>query len=1798
MKKVITLLYCIGLFTGLSFVTQLNAQTTFPSGSFIVNMGVTPQTIGNGLKPYGLIYDLVKNYNVPIYWYINQAKAKDGVDFTYNGIQYKGGTFLVSQSYITPTVASRITYWQSQGVVGVYTSSAFTITPTYRITWAPIWTLDAQNGSIATGFFTNAGIPSTAYNWQSPSLLSACNDIFVMPHADPTWATHSNLLTWNQTYKGAIWAGCHAVSALEGMYNPADKSQQTNFLSVKTGNYGGTASYADNALVLWGVHTGGSIPYTTTSPTEYTFPVNYNPKLVAPNDPVAQYMGVSDLAHLNGSEQIYLPVLAGGWRSTTKVITYDPTQANTVPVGTLSNGPAVIIAYGRGFGDPSRGQVMYEAGHSINKGTAGDVAAQRAFFNWSYLSHVDKSPVMYGVTGIPAGGVFPSQPYPQNYPLSVSASSPIGAAIVSVLWSCKRSDTGADFGTFTPNGTQAAASTVFTPNSTNEDVQCVITVKVTDACGRSNFDSYPVVISKGPQPPVAVNDQATITGSCVQPGTCVDIYPLSNDYDINGDPIALTAISGGTNGIWTLSGSKVTYCPTANFFGSATSSYTVCDNTGLCSTGTITVGVGTPDGNGCYPGTTWGIETTLSASGQINSGVDNPTYALGDPNYDPADPLTYAGLKDAGDILTLDFGAVYTPPAYEYVTFYFASNNEGTTASANVSYSTDNITYSSPVLYSTTSNDPGGTFSIAIPVSGIRYLKIARSAGTIWFDAAQLENYSCVSAAVQANADAVDSYEDIPTTINVIGNDVNPGNLVLSLTITTPPANGKVSINPDNTITYINNTDYPSGTANAADAFTYRICNSQGLCSSANVNITIINDGCADGQYKPLGTDNPVEVTFQASATTDNSVEDSYIKADSDGNDNYGGSTTLEIGKKTAKAKRGLFRFNNVTTIPSNAVVQSALFSIYLTGGDNNTLTYNVHQLTQTWTEAGVTWLKYDGTNNWTNAGGTYNSTAAATLTTGKVVGYKEFSIPGIVQNWVKTPANGGYANYGIIVKQANEATGIDKRHQFGSSENNTLGLRPKLVVTYVTPLPCAPLINRAPLANPDFATTPSSTAISIPVLTNDSDPDAGNTLSILSIGTVTGGTASISGSSIIFTPNSSYTGTTTFTYTVQDNSGLTDQTNVTVTVTNVPPAANWDNATVASNSSNTAVSVLTNDTDPDGPAGLTMTILTPPTNGTASLSGTSIGGTVTLTGMTILYTPASNFTGTDQLIYQLCEPVDPNACVSTSVCDTAKVVITVTNLPPVANNDTYTIVPCKAVTLNILSNDTDPEGGTLSVTITQQPASGIATVNADGSVTFTPATNSPTPVTFQYTVTDNGVPPLTSNFATVTINIENPSINNPPVAVRDDWEMVWNSHDVISVLDNDYEPDGQEITLPEISAVSPLREPSHGTYSINVNGTIEYEPFLNFNGYDTLVYRICDRINNAVTCSVTNGLCDTALVVIYVKKPNSPPDAVDDYYTFPANTTSYGNVTYNDSDPDNNLLSYYLVDGGTAAVNGTITFNLDGTFSYLPNTGFTGSVSFVYQVCDNGIPSMCDVATVYIDIVPITISGTVYNDANGLSDAAVNGIGIQKAATAQLYSYLIQGGNVVSKMAIQPGGSYSFSAQQSSTYTVVISALDVPIGAAQPSPSLPAGWAMVGDYYGMNNGAGSGTKTGTLVTTVITGTSNVTLVDFGIEQPPVAVNDSYTTLVNVAVTGNVLINDSDGEGSNLTVSLNTGPGSGTLTLNPDGTFSYSNAVAGTYTFTYNACDPAGLCSTATVTILVKECETPTSAPGIIQIQK
>jgi hypothetical protein len=175
--------FTIFLFSFFS-VTANAANETLTTGSVIINMGQSPQTVANSLKPYGLVYDLIRNYQVPIKWVIASGKAKDANDFIYNSQAFKGGTFIIPKEFISTAVQARITYWQGQGVVTLTTTSALTVDVTYTLTSAPRWTLDAANGKIAENFLKNAGINNTdfpnAYNWKSPQSLDNCDDLYAM----------------------------------------------------------------------------------------------------------------------------------------------------------------------------------------------------------------------------------------------------------------------------------------------------------------------------------------------------------------------------------------------------------------------------------------------------------------------------------------------------------------------------------------------------------------------------------------------------------------------------------------------------------------------------------------------------------------------------------------------------------------------------------------------------------------------------------------------------------------------------------------------------------------------------------------------------------------------------------------------------------------------------------------------------------------------------------------------------------------------------------------------------------------------------------------------------------------------------------------------------------------------------------------------------------------------------------------------------------------------------------------------------------------------------------------------------------------------------------------------------------------------------------------------------------------------------------------------------------------------------------------------------------------------------------
>ena len=301
-----------------------------------------------------------------------------------------------------------------------------------------------------------------------------------------------------------------------------------------------------------------------------------------------------------------------------------------------------------------------------------------------------------------------------------------------------------------------------------------------------------------------------------------------------------------------------------------------------------------------------------------------------------------------------------------------------------------------------------------------------------------------------------------------------------------------------------------------------------------------------------------------------------------------------------------------------------------------------------------------------------------------------------------------------------------------------------------VTVLP-AP-VNESPSAADDSVSTAEDTPAVIDVKANDSDPN-GDDISIASVGAAQHGTVAVLDGRITYTPEADFHGTDTFDYTITDGD-LTDTASVTVTVApvNDAPVAVDDVVTVAGSSVANVINVLGNDTDVDTTDTLTVTAVGTPTQ----------GGSVAINAdKTLSYTPAAGFSGTETFTYITSDGTD---------AATGTVTVTVTpvapaNTPPVAVNDTYTMpTGATSATVNVVANDTDADGDTLTVTAVTGATNGTTTFTG-GTITYTPTTGYAGTETLTYTVSD--VTDTATATLTIVITTDNlaPEFANPPLS-------------------------------------------------------------------------------------------------------------------------------------------------------------------------------------------------------------------------------------------------------------------------------------------------------------------------------------------------------------------------------------------------------------------------------------------------
>ncbi|HCG8163787.1 TPA: tandem-95 repeat protein [Vibrio parahaemolyticus] len=446
-----------------------------------------------------------------------------------------------------------------------------------------------------------------------------------------------------------------------------------------------------------------------------------------------------------------------------------------------------------------------------------------------------------------------------------------------------------------------------------------------------------------------------------------------------------------------------------------------------------------------------------------------------------------------------------------------------------------------------------------------------------------------------------------------------------------------------------------------------------------------------------------------------------------------------------------------------------------------------------------------------------------------KVLGNDTFEDDGKV---VSLDTNNGPANGTVSVNPDGSVTYTPNDNYVGKDTFTYVvtsgGVSESTTVTVnVTP------VNDAPVAKDDIATTQEDTAVTIDVLSNDTDVD-GDKLSIQSATVPEAqGKVEIVDGKLVFTPEENFNGHAEITYTVTDGA-LTDQATVKVTVNAVNDTpvveSNIADQALAEDFTPYTIDLNTAFSDVDNVDGeLTFSV-----SGNSNIQVAIVNGIATIT-------PTADWNGSETLTFTATDPSGES--VSQTVDFTVAPVVDI-------EADSTNVVEDTPTIINVLGNDTfEGDDQVVSLDTNNGPANGTVSVNPDGSVTYTPNDNYHGTDSFTYIVTSGGV----SESTTVSVDVT--PVNDAPVAKDDIATTQEDTAVTIDVLPNDSDVDGDKLSIESASVPK-----EQGTVEV-VNGKLVFTPAENFNG------------DAEITYTVTDGqLTDEAKVTVTVNPVNDAP--------------------------------------------------------------------------------------------------------------------------------------------------------------------------------------------------------------------------------------------------------------------------------------------------------------------------------------
>ena len=703
-------------------------------------------------------------------------------------------------------------------------------------------------------------------------------------------------------------------------------------------------------------------------------------------------------------------------------------------------------------------------------------------------------------------------------------------------------------------------------------------------------------------------------------------------------------------------------------------------------------------------------------------------------------------------------------------------------------------------------------------------------------------------------------------------------------------------------------------------------------------------------------------------------------------------------------------------------------------------------------------------------------------------------------------------------------------------------------------------------------------------LLGNDSDPDAGQVLAIISVDSARPDAVTLVDGRVQFQPDESLlqslsageTTTETLSYTVESGTSKADADVVIVYQgSNDAPVANND---VAETNEDVplVLAVISNDSDPDLADTLVIT----------SVDGSTALGVITITddGQSLLYEPSQSLSEgsvDDVFSYTISDG-------NTTATATVTVTVAGVNDPPVLVSDptgfTLELVPEAgeiSIPLDAIFADSDL-GSTLTVlALDTELTRGAVRI---GSVLYDPGDAFDYLKEGEIGIEQFGIT-VQDEFGQTgqgVFSFQIEGINDAPIAVANTNEVPENGAIDLaaasSVLGDDADVDGDALTVSSIRTgnvaatngaqgeIGSTLVGAYGVLTLNADGQYSYATTASAvdglaagaTAVDVFTYTITDgALVDVFTYTITDGaLSASAELLITVTGVNDAPVAVADTLDATEDTPetyTAAQLVGNDTDVENSELSLSSVTSGS---NGTAVLNADGTVTFTPNADYAGAADFTYIVND-GTADATSAATVTVNVgavndAPVAVADTL--------DATED--------TPETYTAAQLVGNDTD---VENSELSLSSVTSGSNGTAVLNA----DGTVTFTPN--ADYAGAADFtYIVNDGTADSTSAATV--TVNVGAVNNT---------PVAVADTLDATEDTPETytaAQLVGNDTDVENSELSLSSVTSGSNGTAVLNADGTVTFTpNAdYAGAADFTYIVNDgTADSTSAATVTVNV-----------------